>query len=564
MKQLISLFSIAILLSSCAKESNNYISYTISPLTENGQHFLKVTMAFIPEDNGETMLLYQDKAWGQDSLQNVIYDIKLLSEKGEVISNRDSGWFHVKHPKGIKQIEIAYTIKQDSKGDLTTWDTYRPIINSEYFHLFSHNFFMLPKHVLATSNDNFNVTINWEGFPKSYNLTNSFANNELTQVIENTSEEKFHSAVFVGGDFRVHEMAIKNKKVVFAIRGNWEVFKDSTMVDILNKTVAKQRDFWQDHTQDYFAVTMIPTIQKQGSGFQGTGLTNSFATNATNNNYLEVEGLTYLFNHEFQHNWIGTLIKNDDEEKQYWFSEGFTDYYTIKNIAKDKIYGLDESHFIKELNSFIRELYTSPVKEMPNSEMTYDNFWSGKEGIHKLPYRRGAVLAFYLDYKIKKESEGKQSLDDLMLAIKEDAISSNQKITHDYFINMANGFLKDDFKPFFNKHIETGTLYNLERMFKDFGLEYEPTSKIFDLGFTFSEDKRNVVSVDENSEAYLAGIRAGDIVKSRSYYYDSIEHEAEFALVRNTKEIKVKYLPIKEAAIPQLKNNKNTKVKLNL
>ena len=57
---------------------------------------------------------------------------------------------------------------------------------------------------------------------------------------------------------------------------------------------------------------MIPTVQEQGSGFQGSGLTNSFATNATNNKYLEIEGLVYLFNHELQHNWTGHIIKNDD------------------------------------------------------------------------------------------------------------------------------------------------------------------------------------------------------------------------------------------------------------
>lgn len=557
MKQLIFLLSMALFLNSCTNDSRNTISYTISPMTKNGEQFLKVNLAFKAGNDEETLLLFQDKAWGQDSLHNVIDSIKIVSEKGEITSNRDSGWFHISHPKTINLIEIEYVLKQDTKGDLTTWDTYRPIIQPEYFHVFSHNLFMLPKHILETSNDNFDVIINWEGFPENYAITNSFENQQTKQYIENTSEEKFHTAVFVGGDFRVYDINVKNDKVAFAIRGDWEVFDDSTMVRILEKTVSTQRNLWKDHTQDYFAVTMIPTVQERGSSFQGSGLTNSFATNASNNEYLEIEGLVYLFNHELQHNWTGHIIKNDDEEKQYWFSEGFTEYFTIKNIAKENIYKLDKNYFINELNGFIRALYTNPVRELPNSEMTYDNFWSGKEGMQKLPYRRGALLAFYLDNKIKQDTNSSKSLDHILLDFKNEALKSGQKITHPFFIATVNNYLEDDIKPFFETHIEAGKLYDLEAIFTEFGFEFEPTSMVFDLGFVFSEDKTSIVSVDKNSAAYNAGMRAGDLVRSRSYYYNSTEHEAEFVLVRDGKDVAVKYLPVKEAAIAQLKNNKN-------
>ncbi|WP_460220265.1 hypothetical protein [Psychroserpens sp. MEBiC05023] len=562
MKQLIISLFITSLLLSCTQENNPTINYTISPIEKNGEHFLNIKMTFPVENTGQSILLYQNKAWGQDSLHNVIHNIKLLSEKGIVTSHSDSGWFKITHPKDTKQLELSYTIKQDRKGELTTWDTYRPIVQPEYFHLFSHNFFMLPKAVIEASNDNFNVVIQWTDFPEDYTIANSFASNERYQIIENISEEKFHTAVFVGGDFRIHEMNIDTNKVAFIIRGEWEVLNDSTMVKILEKTVTAQRDFWQDHSQDYFAVTMIPTFQERGSSFQGSGLSNSFATNATNNKYLEIEGLVYLFNHELQHNWTGHIIQNDNEEEQYWFSEGFTDYYTLKNIAKGNIYNLDEGYFIDEFNGFIKSLYTSPVREMPNSEMNYDNFWSGKEGIQKLPYRRGAILAFYLDQKIKLDSKGKFSLDNVLLDIKNDALNSNQKITHPYFINTVNTYLNANFKPFFDTHIEQGKLYDLNQIFTDFNFEYTPTAKVFDLGFTFSEDKKRIVSIDKNSEAYKAGLRSGDQLISRSYYYDSIEHEAEFTVIRNDKEISISYYPIKNAQIPQLKNNQHNKILL--
>ena len=123
-----------------------------------------------------------------------------------------------------------------------------------------------------------------------------------------------------------------------------------------------QRDFWQDHSQKYFAVTMTPTHQENGSSYQGSGLTNSFATSASNNDNLDPEGLVYLFNHELQHNWTGHTIVNQNEEEQYWFSEGFTDYYTLKNIAKNKISDLDGDYFIKMFNQTIKTPLHIPCK----------------------------------------------------------------------------------------------------------------------------------------------------------------------------------------------------------
>ena len=235
---------------------------------------------------------------------------------------------------------------------------------------------------------------------------------------------------------------------------------------------------------------MTPTYKKNGSSYQGSGLTNSFATTASNNDKLDPEGLIYLFNHELFHNWIGHTITNENEEQQYWFSEGFTEYYTIKNIAKNEINGLDKDYYIKKLNEFINVLYTSPVKEAPNSEITYDNFWSSWD-YSNLPYKRGALFAFYLDHKIHKDSNGEKSLDNFMLSLKDDAVKNSQKINHEYFLKKVNAFLKEDITPFFDTHIEKGKLYNLHSIFQEFGYEFNPTTKIYDLGFTFTEDKKS-------------------------------------------------------------------------
>ena len=444
-----------ILVLSCQRDTNNQISYTISPITSEGKSMLKINMSSLADTDGETAFLFLNDSWGEENLHNTIHSIKSLNEASEITIEKDSGWVIIKHPKNLKTINLEYVLKQDTEGELTSKKMYRPVIQPEYFHVFSHSLFMIPLEYSKDKSIEFDVSLEWKDFPESYNFQNSFGTNQKIQKIENTTESEFIESVFLGGDYRTYKLNINNNTVAFSTRGQWEVFKDSTMLDILDKTITAQRDFWNDHSQEYFSVNLSPTIQNRGSSFQGTGLNNSFDCSASNNEYLEVEGLVYLFNHELMHNWIGHIIKNDNEEEQYWFSEGFTDYYTNKNIAKYSIYELDKGYYLDKINEIIRLLYTSPVKEAPNSEINYDNFWKSRD-YEKLPYRRGALLAFYLDYKIKKDSNGSQSLDNLMLAIKEDAINSNQKITHEYFITKANTFLKTDIKPFFDRHIEEG------------------------------------------------------------------------------------------------------------
>lgn len=554
MKKLI--FLLFVICVSCAKDPNNLISYKVSPIEKDGKPALNILMEFDANPSGETVVILQDKAWGEENLHNTLSDLQSEQAK-EIIKEKDSQRFVLKHDPNLKKIQFSYILQQDTEGKLTTRATYRPVIQDEFFHVFSHNFFMLPRDYVPNSSTLFDVRIDWSAFDEHYNLVNSFDTNNRTQTIENTNERYFHSAVFTGGDYRPHTLDIEGNQAVLGIRGDWKAFKDSTIVQMLKQTLQVQRDFWQDHSQKYFAVTMTPTYRENGSSFQGSGLTNSFATSATNNDYLEYEGLVYLFNHELQHNWIGHLIKNDNEEEQYWFSEGFTEYYTLKNIAKNEIGGLDASYFIEQFNDFIRNLYQSPVKEAPNSEINYENFWSSYD-YSKLPYRRGAIFAFYLDHLIQQDSQGEKSLNDFMLAIKADALNKEQRLSHDYFISKANEYLNEDLQPFFDTHIIQGDLFDLTTIFTQFGYDYQPTSEVYDLGFSFSKDRKFVAEIDSDSNAYKAGLRKGNRITKRRYALDPT-YKGEFTIQENGTEKVIAFYPARDAEIPVLTESDSNK-----
>lgn len=541
-----------VLLANCKQENGSYIHYTISQTINDSVPLLKVQMQLEGDSSGSTKFVYSDKAWGQEDLFNALAEVRLVSPKGGVVEiNKDSSWILVNHNGKRGPLVLEYLLTQDFSLEEQPQQAYRPIIQPEYFHLFSHNFFIVPETWENNPQSIRQLELSWEGFPKDYVIHNSFGSRNRVQQLNDISLENFHTAIFVGGDFRIQEGDIQGNRVVLAARGDWIPFNEPEVFKVLMQTLEAQRNFWQDHSQEYFTVTLRPMLLERGSAFQGTGLTNSFACSISNNENTDIEQLVYLFNHELQHNWTGHTIQNDNEEEQYWFSEGFTEYYTFKNISKYKIGGVDDSFFIEQLNETIRNLYSSPVVAAANSEINYENFWANPD-YGKLPYYRGAVFAFFLDNWILQNSGGEKRLDQLMLELLRDAREEGQKIEHTYWIEKLEQYLGSQGAGFFEEHIVEGEPFQITRLLQNFGFEFAPTTIAFDKGFEFAEDNRTVVSVNEKSNAYEAGLRVGDHFKTYSIEFGNISKPIKGVYTRGKKETAIEYMPVKEMPIPKI------------
>ncbi len=558
MKKILILLISLLFISSCSENNPKTVSFTISKITKQENDYLKIELESASDKNGETFFVFENKKWGEDNLHNLIKELTVLNADAKISFEKDSGWIKIKHPKHLKKLHLTYKIKQDTDSVLSVYEAFRPVITKKGFSAFGHNLFMLPKHLESP----INIKIKWINFPKDYVLINSFGECNFYQEIKNIKTSRFHSSKFVGGDYKKYNIYIKGNKLTFGIKDNWKTFSDSTMVTILKSTVRSQRDFWQDHSQKYFSVTLSPSYEENYGNFLGTGLTNSFSTIAANNKDLQVENLVYLFNHELQHNWNGHTILKENEEEQYWFSEGFTDYYTIKNIAKNHIYNLDKSYFTRKMNEFIKKHYTSPVKEAPNSAINHDNFWSNPD-YEKLPYRRGAIFAFYLDIKIQKATKNQKSLDDVMLFIKSEAVKKGQKINNKYFVEVVKNLFNMDIKLEFENYIEQGKLINLTAFFNENGFDFSPTSIVFDKGFKFTKDRKYIKEIDKNSNAFKVGLRKGDKIVPLRYDSNRPNFKAKIKVIKNKKEKIFEYIPKKEILIPSLIDTENNYQKLN-
>ena len=530
------------------------ITYNISAVIKDSVPMLKIQATFSANNTGVSKFYYPNSRWGEENLQNCLINLAAIGNNKALQITRENDTIIITHSKKLKSITMDYLLKQD-KGTGYDFDySYRPVIQESYFHVFSANLFVRPTLEKSTT-----IKIFWKDLSESYKVFNSFGSNQKTQIIKNSSLDDFGAGVFVGGDYKIHQLSARNKNVSLATLGQWNFLDEKTIVNILNETVNGLDKFWEEKSNDFFAV-VLSTVKVNYIGnvsiAGGTGLHQSFDAYCTDNSYTSMDSLVSLFNHELNHQWIGLKITNENEEEQYWFSEGFTTYYTAKLVAKNAINQMDSSFFIKEMNRIIEEHYASKAKNIPNSAITTETFW-GNPDYEKIPYNRGALFAFYLDQKIQKESNSKLGLDDVMREILREATASGQKLTHPYFIKTVNRFLNEDIQSDFKRYIEDGDLLPLERFFKEYQLEFMVTfSKLKPMGLSYDDGQDGRIStVVENSDAEHAGFMVGDIItafeenpkpgQKATYTVKRGEKLMEISLIRKERLID----------IPQLKDN---------
>ena len=439
--------------------ANNKLQYNIYYNNALEKEGLKIEVSYThnsPQDS--TVLYLVNRSWGEQNLLNTIILNKSENNGYNCYKIPDKFKLVFQHPKS-KTVKLTYRIRQDyDNNDYNIF--HRPRVQNEYFQILGHSFFAVPFH-LAGGYDNplLNITINWIGFPGSFKIHNSFGTQQTTQKLKiHLWDELYHSAFF-GGDYRIYNFKVQNYPVYFAIRGQWlNGFTDSLLLHNLQTSIQAQRDFWKDYKTRYYTIIMSPTVTSSDSSFKGhsntgSGLANGYIIQASNNLFNSLNTYKYLLYHEMMHDWIGGKIKNKYETLNYWFSEGFTDYYTYKNRLRS-----GDLLFNEWLESFNNEVikahFKNPNKNISNYILK-DSFWLSRK-IEKVPYRRGALFAFWIDNQIMLKSNYTKSLDDLMRDILHECTIKNQKFTDELFLTAVEKYLEKDISYFFQKHILTG------------------------------------------------------------------------------------------------------------
>lgn len=471
-----------------AQKGQQDIAYEVNYIADSLPR-IEVAFNWESDSRGYVKLKFENNSWGDADIYDCIADLNVHPAPESIQIDRDSSLIVVKALPD-QAYDIKYTIVQDFKAPLKNHHRYRPLINETYFHLLGMRLFMMPTDLYPQEEARARVRVSWVAMPKGRLFHSSFGP-DLEQEFQVTREE-LYASFFVGGDFRRYEFTFQDKPVYFLTRGNWVSLDEKQVLEILKEVISSQHSFWKAPMADRFSVTLIPTAEKKGYSIGGSGLTDSFISFASNNRETTLTLMTWLYNHELLHKWLGRTIKNENEVAQYWFSEGFTDYYAYKLMLRNG--RIDFSAYIALFNmEIVAPHYANPdgVSTTPNNALTFETYWTQYGVYGKLPYRRGCLYAFYLDNQIKRHSRGTKSLDDLMHdLLKRAEADPGFRLCESTFLEALSAFDIPGYKDQFQRYINKGELIDFQGGLPE-GLRFQKERDNF--GFIVEGNSRNKV-----------------------------------------------------------------------
>jgi predicted metalloprotease with PDZ domain len=481
-------------------QSQPSIQYSLSPVVDsNGLTALNIQIRLDGEEDGDTVLNLPNEWGGKTKLYESIRDLKIAG--GDVVSQKDPAVRIVQHRPKAK-LFISYKIVQNWPGPpkATGQNEYRPIIQKNYFHVLGNAIFISPER-----DDKPQASFSYSGAPSGWSFASDL---EHATVLRPLVLDEILESVLVGGDFRV----LTNGKVRLALRGKWS-FSDQSLVDRLGPIVESHHRFWGDAGEP-FLVTAIPLAGEQGAmSLGGTGRGDAFAFFATDN--AESSTLNRLLAHEHLHTWIprriGSMPKQD-EAKDYWLSEGFTDFYTGRLLLRDRVWTLKEE--VDWINQALNDYAYLSVKTAPNSKIVTD-FWKDPD-VQRLPYLRGHLLGHLWDHELRQDSEGERNLDAVVLAMRARVRDLGEQqeppLASQLFAEEAKK-LGLDVGPAMNKIVrEGGAILLPKEIFSPCGNVETSNIAEFDRGFDpdkTAENNNVIVGLKENGNGYRAGLRNG-------------------------------------------------------
>jgi predicted metalloprotease with PDZ domain len=475
------------------------IEYSVSPvMTGPNLTALAITVRLDGEDDGDTVLNLPNEWGGKTKLYESIRDLRIAG--GDLIAQPDPAKRLVHHRPKAK-LFISYKIVQTWPGEPKAdgANEYRPIIQPRYFQVLGNAIFITPER-----DDHPSAKFSIAGLPAGWSFASDLEHGAMGRklVLDDIVE-----SVLVGGDFRV----LTRGKVRLAIRGKWS-FTDEDLIGRLQPIIESHQRFWGDPAEP-FLVTALPLKYDPGAmSLGGTGRGDAFVFFATDN--AESARLNKILAHEHLHTWIPARIgamPKDDEAKDYWLSEGFTEFYTARLLVRDGLWSLKD--YVDALNEMLLDYATSKVRAAPNAKIVTD-FWKDPE-TEQLPYQRGQLLANVWDQRLRLISDGARDLDDVVLAMKArvKAMAGEEPPLATVLFAEEAGKLGLDVSADVARFVTAGAPVLLDAdIFQPCGKVETADLAEFDRGFDAEKTAENgnvIVGLRDDGPGYRAGLRNG-------------------------------------------------------
>lgn len=532
-----------------ANENNlKPLRYSICYEATKQELMLKIKLKIVGNSSGITNLKVPHTWAWQNDYQLGIRNLQTINEGVQVIPNDNYTEIKLVHNPS-QEIEIHYEVIQYWDKPIDREVYYRPIIKNSYYHFIGYGVFVFPEWDEKVTRE---ISIEWLGIPENWVIANSFGVRNNCHLLNISISQLCHAA-YMAGDFRIYDLNVKGYPIYIAQRGNWR-FQSDDFIEMVESVAYAVRSFWDDYDFPFFLVTLIPTDNTNSKG--GTGLTNSLEI-FVSPDHNSASDLKFLLAHELFHTWNGRKIKRKEpEELVYWFSEGFTNYYTRLILLRNSLITLEE--FIYDYNQTLINYFSSPVINATNEEIYL--YTHSNNQMEKLPYLRGDIIAFRWNNLIKEASD--YNLDNVMFDLLHLANDLNMVVSAENLNLLISKYLERGVKHEIEQFIDKGQIIipganDLGPCVELTNIEYHK----FDIGFEYEKINNyknwHVTKVNPLGPAYKAGLRPNQIIVGRSIYWNQTDKPVKIKIEHNNGVVEIlEYMPYGEKLIiPQYKLN---------
>ena len=381
------------------------IHYTVEPLIGiNGADALEVTVRFVGNSRGQsTFKLPSDFMGGHERWK---YLSKFEGHGVRIIATDQDKRIFLYRPGAT--VMVRYRVRSAYAENPTAADLFAGLATLPHWLATLGEFiFIVPARADTTP-----VTFEWKPGPKHWlclsNLDYPNAGEPLTVT------RLLASSIIASPDLRIVERPIFDGVLRIAAVGSWSAPIDRD-ADLVAKIVSAQRAFWGDITGPLTVTTVA--LAGAGEGYAGVGGYRGFT------HYISAATTTpeqvRTIAHEHIHSWIpgrlGEMPEGNEEAVLYWFSEGFTEFYTQRTLLRSGIWSLDD--FIHDLNNTLAAYAENTNNRQPN-DWTSERFWTDP-AVLRVPYMRGNLFAYLLDNQIRRASGNTIGLDQVIFRMRD-------------------------------------------------------------------------------------------------------------------------------------------------
>jgi predicted metalloprotease with PDZ domain len=232
----------------------------------------------------------------------------------------------------------------------------------------------------------------------------------------------------VAGNAPEYRFSHAGQGYVLVNQGEPEFWDGERSMRDIAAIVKTQQDFWEVNPFDREYLFLNFLLEASG-GLEHDHSTVTMGSRWAMRNEKEYIAWLGLISHEFFHSWNVRRMRPEalasydyDSEvytRELWLAEGLTSYYDNLLLFRSRLIGVAE--YFELLAAEFRNYFTIPGREVRSAELASFDSWIK----HYVPdansvnstvsyYRRGALIGFVTDAAIRRETENRSSLDDVM------------------------------------------------------------------------------------------------------------------------------------------------------